>query len=380
MAVQTEQKWVDSIPVLTRFEQAGDASRYVPLPDHWYLGMSDFVDSSEAIAEGRYKAVNLAGAGTICSVDNALSGDLKLFVFGGDGAHFAVPGGQKDIASAALAGLREWVGRDLDLQLRVAMISVEEVRAAGFDVSVAFWQASPNVQYAMFMGDGLAWAEARMKSGALQLASMTPYKDPDLTGLSCQWGTVKAENGNIVSLIVNKAPGASQEDFSDIVCQITALLDGQEAINPVPVKGPSVRWPQVSLALQSRINHIGLPRWCRRLAVIGTTALVWLIFKLGFRLGQFDPDTYRREIAANTDFRKFDDGLLMTIDCTDATVEHLRHLLDEASAKDLVRYGMHVQDEALITCVAPSVMSPDHIHFVDGAGGGYSSAAKQLGT
>jgi hypothetical protein len=31
-----------------------------------------------------------------------------------------------------------------------------------------------------------------------------------------------------------------------------------------------------------------------------------------------------------------------------------------------------------MTCFVPSVLTSDHVHFVDGAGGGYASAAKQL--
>ena len=106
--------------------------------------------------------------------------------------------------------------------------------------------------------------------------------------------------------------------------------------------------------------------------------LVWLVFKLGIRIGRFSADRYRREIAETTDFRKFDDALIMTIDCSPATVDRLRSILDRASARKIVRYGLHVQDEALITCVVPSVLSSDHMHFVDGADGGYALAARDL--
>jgi hypothetical protein len=32
----------------------------------------------------------------------------------------------------------------------------------------------------------------------------------------------------------------------------------------------------------------------------------------------------------------------------------------------------------LITCLVPSVLQDDHLHFLDGAGGGYALAAKGL--
>jgi hypothetical protein len=43
-----------------------------------------------------------------------------------------------------------------------------------------------------------------------------------------------------------------------------------------------------------------------------------------------------------------------------------------------VRYGLHRQDAAMMTCFTPSVMRSDHVHFIDGARGGYASAATAL--
>jgi hypothetical protein len=106
--------------------------------------------------------------------------------------------------------------------------------------------------------------------------------------------------------------------------------------------------------------------------------LFWVIFKLGIRLGRFDPKRYRREIAANTDFRKFDDALMMTVDCDLETISQLRMLLNAAVDEGAIRYGLHVQNEALMTCVVPSLLDSGHMHFIDGADGGYAIAARQL--
>ncbi len=54
------------------------------------VGVADVVQSTKAIAENRYKAVNMAGAAVIVSITNALDGRDFPFVFGGDGASFAV--------------------------------------------------------------------------------------------------------------------------------------------------------------------------------------------------------------------------------------------------------------------------------------------------
>ena len=63
---------------------------------------------------------------------------------------------------------------------------------------------------------------------------------------------------------------------------------------------------------------------------------------------------------------------------SDAGKERLRNLLDEAAGEGVLRYGLHAQDTALLTCVVPSVLTSDHMHFIDGADGGYALAARQL--
>jgi hypothetical protein len=372
-------QWVKAVPVLDRFASVADPSRYAALPDDWRIGISDVVGSTQAIEAGRYKAVNLAGAGSISAVANALGGALPLFVFGGDGARFAVAPAQAPAAAAALAQVAMWARRDLDLDLRVGLTTVAEARAAGFDARVAFWQASDDVRYAMFTGGAMEWADGQLKSGARGLAPAAAGNEPDLTGLSCHWGPLLPTQGKIVSLIVKPVPGASLARFGDIVSEVLAVLGDAAALNPVPADGADVGWLSASIAFQSRIAHKGRTGWWRCLPALTTTALIWLVFKLGIPIGRFDPGRYRREMAANTDYRKFDDGLMMTMDCSMDAAERLRKVLDEAAAEGVVRYGLHLQDQALITCVVPSAVTPDHVHFVDGAGGGYASAARQLG-
>ena len=78
------------IPVFRDFTRLMDPALYAPLPDDWIIGVADIVDSTRAIAERRYKTVNMAGAAVIAAITNALDGREFPFVFGGDGASFAV--------------------------------------------------------------------------------------------------------------------------------------------------------------------------------------------------------------------------------------------------------------------------------------------------
>ncbi len=283
--------WLKSVPVLDHFAQVADPSRFAPLPDDWVIGISDVVDSTSAIATGRYKAVNLAGAGTISAVANALDGKLCLFVFGGDGARVAVPPEQAPVAADALCRVAKWADRELNLQLRVGITTVAEIRVAGFDARAAFWQASEHVRYAMFTGGGLEWAEAQLKRGDIGLAPSAAADEPDLTGLSCQWGPIRPRHGMILSLIVKQAPNASAERFSEIAARVIAVIEEAADMNPVSMAGPDVRWPAAAMDLQTRVARKGLPRWRRALHVLATATLAWLLFRFGIRIGRFNLPT-----------------------------------------------------------------------------------------
>src|SRR4051812_50098876 len=50
-----------SIPVFRGFASLMDPALYSPLPDDWTVGVADIVESTRAIAQARYKAVNMAG-------------------------------------------------------------------------------------------------------------------------------------------------------------------------------------------------------------------------------------------------------------------------------------------------------------------------------
>src|SRR6266404_5624520 len=122
------------IPVFRGFARLMEPALYSPLPGEWNIGVADIVESTRAIAQARYKAVNMAGAAVIAAVTNALEGREFPFVFGGDGASFAVSPDDLDRAREALAATASWVRGDLDLVMRVALVPVSAVRAQGFDV------------------------------------------------------------------------------------------------------------------------------------------------------------------------------------------------------------------------------------------------------
>ena len=103
--------------------------------------------------------------GVIAAVANALERRPFPFIFGGDGASFAVSPSEATAAAQALAAMATFAHAEFELDLRVATIPVRDIRAAGRDVRIARFAVSEHCNYAMFAGGGLSWFEERAKRG-----------------------------------------------------------------------------------------------------------------------------------------------------------------------------------------------------------------------
>src|SRR5258705_3880449 len=234
----------------------------------------------------------MAGAAVIAAVTNALEGREFPFVFGGDGASFAV--GPEDLGRAreALAAAGAWVRADLDLVMRVALLTVSAVRAQGFDVRIARFGPSPNLSYAMFSGGGLGWAEAAMKRGQFAVAAAPQGTQPDLTGLSCRFEEIPSVRGLILSVLVVPARAADQREFRKVIEDVIHLVErSPDAGRPVPPDGPPLRWPPAGVEYEARAARGGSLRNRR---VVGAPIRLWGFVgcRSGMKVGRFAPERY----------------------------------------------------------------------------------------
>jgi hypothetical protein len=368
------------LPVFTRFGDLTDPGLYHPLPADWAIGLADVVNSTEAIAAGRYKTVNTVGAAVIAAVTNQLGRLDFPFAFGGDGAAFAIGPDHADLARQGLAATAAWARDELAMGLRVALVPVSAIRAEGLDVRVARFAPSPHVSYAMFAGGGVAWAERAMKRGNFAISPGPEGARPDLSGLSCRWEEIPSRRGVILSLVVVPAASGEQPGFSDLVRDLLASLEGNDAaVSPVPEEGPQLGSPGLGLAIETRVaRKAGQPLALAAVALLVRRILAFGVFRLNLKVGRFDPQAYKRTLSANSDFRKYDDGLRMTLDCTPEFAASLEDRLERAEAEGIARYGVHRQSAAIMTCITPSPTDDRHVHFIDGAAGGYAKAASRL--
>ena len=377
-AFNSSDEFYRAIPVFRGFTRLMDPALYSPLPDDWSIGVADIVESTKAIAQARYKSVNMAGAAVIAAVTNAFEGREFPFVFGGDGASFSVAPSDLERAREALAATATWVKEDLDLQMRVALVPLSAIRAQGLDVRVARFGPSPNLSYAMFSGGGLGWAEAAMKRGEFAVPVAPPGTQPDLSGLSCRFEEMPSMRGLILSVLVQPAQGADPDAYRRLIEDIVALVErSPDQGRPVPPGGPPLRWPPAGVELEARTQRGG-SLLKRRLGVLANTLFAYCVMRFGIKVGTFVPRIYVQQVVENSDFRKYDDGLRMVLDCTSDLDQSLSGRLTAAASAGIAKYGVHRQDAAMMTCFTPSALRSDHVHFIDGARGGYASAATAL--
>ncbi len=364
------------IPVFEDFAKVLDGDVYHPLPDDWWVGTSDIVGSTKAVAAGRYKDVNMVGASVICAVSNALGHSDYPFIFGGDGASFACPPDHIDAVRDAMAATATWARETLDLELRVGLTKIADIQASGRTVRVARYAVSHPVSYAMFNGRGLKWAEDQMKEGKGLIAPAPPGTRPDLTGLSCRWSPIKADDDDqIMSIIVQ--PDDDREKFDAVVAGLFDILDdGPRKSSPVPAEGPGFAFPPKGLNLEAHATEHKeggyFKAWFKALYI---SLIALILMKTGWKLGDFDPKRYRDYTGYNTDFRKFGDGLWMTINCSAERGAEIDDYLRDAENRGDIHFGTHHQRTAIMTCIVPSITNDAHFHFLDGGEGGYTAAA-----
>ncbi len=369
------------LPLLATARDTFDVGRYRSAPDEWLLAVTDIVDSTGAIANGQHKTVNFVAAMGITALRNLCAPTRIPFLFGGDGAVVMVPPEYAERARIELARVRGMATRDFAMTLRAGLVAVKELRRFGVDVLVGRYEPTPGNSFGVFLGGGVGLLEASIRgrgdAGLAALANVPAELDDgapvDLEGLSCRWDTLHSTRGAMLTLILQGAA-----DMTEVYARVVALAGPDAETRPVREATLKARWPPTGFMLEARARRRGgsLLLWAVRVLI--ETLLARLVLGRGKPIGKFDPQRYRSEVVTNTDFCKHDETVCLVIDCPTDAVDAIKSYLAQAAPARGIRYGIHVSDTALMTCL---VMAPEdslHVHFVDGGAGGYTSASRSL--
>lgn len=370
----------DNLTAFSSFSEVVDQRHYVRVPEDWSVLITDVKGSTKAIAENRYKEVNMAGAATITATLNTLKGRKIPFVFGGDGATFLVHDSDLGPVTASLAKTSAMVKKAYDLELRIGHVSIADLSSSNALVEVAKFGVSEKSSLAMIRGGGVAVAEKWIKGGDSRARAIAPAEGlADVEGLSCRWNPIPAKRGEMLSILV-LARGSSEsasETYKTVLQELETLFGPGDESHPVTEAKldhkVSLKTLSPELKLRAKVAELGIVHVIK--AYLGSLALRFL-YKSGLKLAFFDAREYVSDLAKNTDFRKFDDMLRMVRECDRSQRERLEAYLETLRREGRIHYGLHASKEALMTCMVFS--AEDHVHFIDGGGGGYALAAKML--
>lgn len=373
------------LPEISDFSHVTERARYHPAPATWHVVITDVRGSTRAIEAGRYRDVNALGVASIVAVCNALPSVQLPYVFGGDGATLLVPGAHLEACTRALRGVARHALSGYDLELRTGVVSVAELYAQGHAVRVARFRPSPHVCLAMFAGSGFAAAERWIKDSATAPRYTIPSGDDataSLEGFECRWQPVNSKQGSIVSLLVQAigSDEAAQAAVYRAVLAALARIHGGDDARPVSVERLKLRafGGDYSTEARLRSGQSSGDDYDRAHAEAKKKARAGrVLMGLGANAGGFDGKNYPNELVENTDFRKFDETLRMVLDLREGEILELEKFLEAERVAGRLAYGLHRAPSALVTCFVRSYAG-NHLHFVDGANGGYALAAKQL--
>ena len=376
-----------NLPLLTEFSDAGRQESFVPLPGDWHVVMCDVRNSTAAVEAGHYKNVNTLGAAVITAMLNAAGGTEIPFIFEGDGAMLCVPPELLNDARAALLQTQALARKSFELELRIATMPVARIREAGFNILVARYRVSDNYVQAMFAGGGMAYADRCMKDPATApLCRVEPGSiEPggNFEGLECRWQDIPSRHGETVSVMVTVLVDDAEEAnriYRELIATVREIYGADDTCHPV--------WPpNLAFSFNGRQlgNEVGVRamersawgKWLYLMKMRGTVLLGWFLITFGIRTSATDWGRYKTVLARNSDVKKFNDCFRQILAGNAAQREALTAWLDERFARRELVYGVHVANRAQMTCLVFD-HSGRHLHFIDGADGGLSMAAKAL--
>lgn len=375
------------LPALDSLAEALEGDRQADLPDDWWLVVADVAGSTRAIEAGAYKKVNTVGAACIAAVINVDRSVAIPFLFGGDGATFAVPESLRERVIPALREAQRMSRRSFDLELRVGMIRASTLRARKLAVRLAKVRLSPNVTQPAFAGRGWEEAERMVKDAAaedvLRVCEQDGPCEGSFEGFECRWRSVPSFNGHKLALIVAAVaddPAVNLATYRALSERIAAIYGDISHCHPLRAERMQLAFGPRELGHEWRVRS---DRGTRPQRIAYFMRLLFLN-AAGTWLFARKRDTqsvrwsrYVADMVDNSDVRKFDGALRMVIDGSEAQRDELRRHLDEQHRKGLLAWGMHISREALVTCIVSSY-NGNHIHFVDGSDGGYAMAARDL--
>lgn len=385
--LMTTVNFYRDLPVLESFAEAIETSRHAQVPGDWWIVIADVMGSTKAIEAGAYKDVNTVGVACIAAVVNVDRSVEMPFIFGGDGATFAVPDALRERAIPALREAQRLSRESFDLALRVGLVRVSDLLDKGLRVRLAKVRLSPNVAQPTFSGSGWDEAERMVKDplaqGVLRVKEEEGLREGSFEGFECRWQSVPSFRDHKLALLVAAVWNDAEVNlvtYRKVSDKIAQIYGDISSYHPLRAEHMRLSFNPQQLGHEWRVRSSRLGLWGRvqyfaRMVLLNLAGVYLFARKMDTKTVRWS--RYIDELVENSDFRKFDGMLRMVMDGSEAQYRDLQEYLEGQHRERRLVYGMHRSSEALLTCIVFSY-NGNHVHFVDGSDGGYALAARGL--
>lgn len=356
-----------------------DKSLFSEIPEDWHVLIADIKNSTKAIKKGKHNEVNLVATGSIIAVLNIVySEKINVpFFFGGDGATILVPSKYLESAMSALEKHRKNTLENFGFELKIGHISVAEIYKEKIELIIAKAQINDIFNIPVILGKGLQYAESLIKNeDPLKKGNFQMDESPlNLKGMQCKWDKIKPpeETQEVVSLIVT---GCGDQDpskiFSEVLKAIDEIYGSANRRKPITVKRLRLKTSFQKINSEMRV----------KLGRFDGFYLLKNLVKTNF--GKFylknskAGKNYLKKLVELTDTLAIDGRINTVIIGTSDQRISLISFLDHLESSNKIKYGLHVSQESVMSCYVRDMGTNEHIHFVDGADGGYTRAANSL--
>jgi len=349
---------------------------FKPIPADWQVIITDIKNSTAAVKSGQHENVNFIATGSIVAVLNIAfkANVLVPFFFGGDGATFIVPPAMVSEVMKSLLKYRENTLKGFNLDLRAGIMAVDEVYKAGHQLQISRYNSNETFSIPIVLGDGLAHAEQLIKGENYLLSTQEiAGNEIDLSGMQCRWDKIEPpENSEeVVTLIVVAQQCEEQARvFSQVIQHLDQIYGAPEKRQPISV--PKLIFKTSFNSLGKEVKH--------RFGKVRLFEFIksWVINMYGYiYLRTASGKKYLKQLVEMSDTLVIDGRINTVITGTAKQRLALQTELDKLEENNSILYGLYVSGESIMSCYVRD-LEDDHIHFVDGAEGGYTNAVGAL--
>jgi hypothetical protein len=200
-----------------------------------------------------------------------------------------------------------------------------------------------------------------------------------MEGLECRWDKIKPpteENEVVCYLIEAIKPELQAQIYADVLQKMDDIYGTLEKRNPISLERLKLLLG-VNKIKREMLARFG--KWERKyfLTTFLRTFLGKLYFKFNLKVKDLRGRDYLKQVVSNADILTIDGRINTIISSTNINHNSFMEYLSEQEGMGRLVFGHFTSRESVMTCYIES-RNETHIHFVDGADGGYTEAAKEL--